>query len=190
MKRIFVTIGLLFMVCGFVYGMTVDIGVQVGMYMPNDSEIKDAYGSGIGFFPTISFGLGRFSIGAGYDMVYNQKGQVGLFNDDSTMKINGFEAFIAYRFGKKKISPYLKAGMGYYSYKQTFELDALSEHQVDDSQAGWLAAAGILYYPTKSKRLFFSGEIKYLGLNVTSGDVSVDLSGIRFSLGAALSLKL
>ena len=58
------------------------------------------------------------SLGLGYEGGYDRDGKIGLFQEDTNLKVTGLEFFAGYRFDLGKVSPYVKLGLGNYTYKQ------------------------------------------------------------------------
>jgi opacity protein-like surface antigen len=129
----------------------------------------------------------NFSVQAAYEGGYKKSGSVGLYQDESTLRISGLEisTILWYRFSHLK--PYVQLGGGYYFYRQDVDND-LVRFQVDHKKVGFILGGGVdidLY-----KGLFFSLGIKYVQLEVQPFNVPVDLSGIRILCGIGWGIEL
>lgn len=159
------------------YSVEFDVGLSFGGRTVSDENIRDAYGSGVVYFPYISLNVWKgIWIGMGYEGGYSRDGKIGIYEEPATLKISGFDLFISYRFKIKKWRPFVKLGYGFYSYKQT--VDSTYAEDVNENKSGFSLAGGCLLYIHKG---FFAGmELKYVPLKVTPIDIEVDLGGLRY----------
>jgi len=161
----------------------IEAGVFAGLRTVSDATIKDTYGQGLVFFPYADLEIIKgFALGAGYEFGYSKTAKLGIFEEDATLKVAGFEVFAAFQPRIKKISPYLAVGIGFFSYTQTVE--SAYARDVDFSKTTFLVAGGIKFYPIKG--LYVAAEAKFIPLKVKpfEDEDAVDLGGLRLSLGA------
>jgi hypothetical protein len=162
-----------------------DVGFLFGSRSVQDTNIKEVYGNGVAYFPYLAVNVWKgLTFGLGYEGGYSRDGKIGLYQEDSSLKVSGFEVFAAYRLEFGKASPYLKLGFGSYAYKQVVN----NVTTVDDSKSALSMAVGIRYYVVKG--LFLAAEIKYLPMKVKPLAEEVDLSGLRFGAGIGYTFNL
>lgn len=153
-----------------------EVGLGLGYRSIVDPDINDAYGSGIVYLPHFNVTIYKnIRVGAGYEGGYNKKGRIGIYEEEASLKISGFEIFVSYQFQIKKMFPYIKAGYGFYSYRQNIESDYVDD--VDENKSGFLISAGLKYYCPKG--FYVGAELKYVPLKVQPLNEQVDLSGFR-----------
>ncbi len=162
-----------------------DLGLLFGSRSVKDAQIKEVYGNGTAYFPYVSVGLwkGLFA-GLGYEGGYDRDGKIGLFQEDTSLKVTGLEFFAGYRFDLGKVSPYVKLGLGSYSYEQVVSGRA----KVDEKKSALTLAGGARFTPAKG--LFLSAEIKYVPLKVKPLLDEVDLGGMRLAAGIGYTFNL
>jgi opacity protein-like surface antigen len=162
-----------------------DLGLFYGSRSVKDSQIKEVYGNGSVFFPcaSVTFWKGLFA-GVGYESGYNRDGKIGLYQEETNLKVTGLEFFAGYRFDLGKVSPYVKLGLGNYSYKQSVSGQA----KVDEKKSALTLAGGARFYPIKG--LFLAAEVKYVPLKVKPMDIEVDLGGMRLAAGIGYTFNL
>jgi opacity protein-like surface antigen len=162
-------------------------GVQAGLRTVSDPEIKNVYGNGLVFFPNLAVNLWKgVFVGAGYELGYSRSGTIGLFEEETTLKVSGFEFFAGYQMPLGMVTPYILGGVGMFSYKQT--VDSPAAQDVDDSQVTFLVALGAKVHPVpRFKSVFLVFEFKYIPLSVKPLDESVDLGGMRLTGGLGFS---
>jgi len=162
-----------------------DAGLMFGSRSVKDAQIKEVYGNGTAYFPYVSVGFwkGLFA-GVGYEGGYDRDGKIGLFQEDTNLKVSGLEFFAGYRFDLGKVSPYVKLGLGNYAYKQVVG----GQTKIDDSKAALTLAGGARFYPVKG--LFLAAEIKCVPLKVKPLTDEVDLGGMRLAAGIGYTFNL
>lgn len=163
----------------------IDLGLLYSARTVSDDAIKDVYGSGGVYFPYAAVNVWKgLGFGLGYEGGYDRDGKIGLYQEDTSLKVGGVELFALYRRDFGKLSPYAKLGIGSYSYEQVVS----GQSKVDDSKVAPNLAAGLRYYAGKG--LFLAAEIKYVPLKVNPLGEEVDLSGLRFGAGVGYSFEL
>ena len=107
-KIIYILVGIL-LVSFTLHSIQLDLGLMYGSRTMSDSDIKNTYGNGMEFNIYLDAKMWKgFTIGAGFISGYSEKGEIGIYNEDSTLKMNGFEIFAAWQFKLKKLVPYFK----------------------------------------------------------------------------------
>ena len=148
------------------------LGFQYGLRTVADSKIKDVYGNGAAFFPSLRIVVWKgLEVGAGYEGGYKRDGLIGLYQEKTTLEVTGFELFAGYGYKMNILEPYVRLGYGFYSYKQTIESEFIP-FKVDNKKSGVTLAAGLRVYPLAG--LNVSLEAKYVPLKVKPVDVEVD----------------
>lgn len=163
-----------------------EIGGFYGALQVVDSDIKDVYGSGTVYFPFLAVTWKGIILGAGYEGGYSKSGKIGLYQDPTTLKVNGFEVFVGYALTIKILAPYFRVGYGSYSYKQTIDSPYLGDFKVDGTKSTFSGSAGIKFYPIK--RLFLAIEARFVPLKVKPLEKEVDLGGLRIEGGIGLTI--
>lgn len=163
-----------------------EIGGFYGIRQVADSNIKDVYGNGTVYFPFLAVTWKGIILGSGYEGGYSKSGKIGLYQDPTTLKVNGFEVFIGYAFRIKFLAPYFRVGYASYSYKQTIDNPYLSDFKVDGTKSTVAGSVGIKFFPIKN--LFLAIEARYVPLKVKPLEEEVDLSGLRFEGGIGFTI--
>jgi len=180
MKKSYLVIVVLLILPVAVYAVDFSFGFQAGLRTVNDSNIKDVYKNGLCYFPYAAVNLFKgFTIGAGYEFGYSRDGTIGIYNEATTLKVTGIEAFVGYQYSLPMVTPYVFVGFGSFSYTQT--VDSPAAQAVDKTQSTFFVAGGIKVYPMKN--LYISAEVKYVPLKVTPLEDEVDLGGLRLMGG-------
>jgi opacity protein-like surface antigen len=163
-----------------------EIGGFYGTRQVVDSDIKNVYGNGMIYFPFLAVTWKGITLGAGYEGGYSKTGKIGLYQEATTLKVNGFEVYVGYALRIKSLAPYFKVGYGSYSYKQTIDSPYLADFRVDGTKSTFTGSAGIKFYPIKN--LFLAIEARYVPLKVKPLDEEVDLGGLRLEGGIGISI--
>ncbi|HUM79761.1 MAG TPA: outer membrane beta-barrel protein [Candidatus Saccharicenans sp.] len=163
----------------------IEAGLSFGLRTLNNSELKDVYGQGTNFFPSVTLIWKGLMFGGGYEAGFKRDGLIGIYEEPAELTVKGGEIFAGYQLMLRNIAPYIKVGLGFYSYKQVVESEYVSDYPVDGNKTGLIVAGGIKYFPLK--RLFISAEVKYGSLKVKPYDLEVDLGGLRLNGGLGFS---
>jgi hypothetical protein len=169
--------------------ITIEAGLFTGLRTVSDALVKETYGQGIVFYPTVDVDLFKgLTIGAGYELGYSRKGKIGDYEEDATLEVSGFEFFFAYQLRLKSVVPFISLGGGLYSYKQTIVSDYARD--VDATKMTFVVGGGVKFYPFKG--FYVAGEFKYVPLKVQpfEDEDPVDLSGLRLFFGVGYSFRL
>lgn len=188
MKKIILTMALvsIFVVTGHAFEL--GLGFQYGLRTVADAKIKDVYGSGAAFFPSLRLVVWKgLELGAGCERGYKRDGLIGLYEEKTTLEVTGFEVFAGYGLRAGVMEPYARLGYGFYSYQQTIESE-FAPFKVDHKKSASTLAAGLRVYPWGGAYLLL--EAKYVPLKVKPVDVEVDLGGWRLALGAGYAFGL
>jgi opacity protein-like surface antigen len=179
MKRAFILVFSLLSLAGSSAArIRFEAGFFFGARTVHDSDIKSVYGNGTAYYPYIAAEVRRgLMVGAGYEGGYARDGRIGLYREPTTLTVTGIEAFVGYAFRTGIASPYLKAGLGSYSYRQTIDSVYLQEFRVDHKKGTWSLAGGLKLFPIE--RAFLALEVKYVPLKVRPFEDEVDLGGWR-----------
>ncbi len=189
MKKSIAILAMIIVLPAFAQAITISGGLQFGLRTVNDSEIKDVYGQGTCLFPYLAVNPWKgVIVGAGYEFGYSKSGHIGIYDEATTLKVSGLEVFAGYQYPVGFMTPYALLGLGSFSYKQTVASQAAQK--VDTSKMTFFFAVGAKASPLKAlPGLFFNLEVKYVPLSVKPYDESVDLGGIRLTLGAGYSFS-
>lgn len=167
----------------------VHIGLRLGHRTVFDEKIVEVYGEGFLYSPFLRLTSERTPLGLeiAYEGGFNREGTIGLYQESSTLKLQGLEAtaIVRKRFGP--VAPFLKAGIGYYFYKQVIESPDV-RFKVDENLQQIVLGGGIdIRMP---KGFYLTSEIKYVPLKVSPYGQIVDLGGIRFLAGLGFSFDV
>lgn len=185
MKKILLFVILLSLMTLNMQAVKLDVGFLYGSRSVKDADIKKVYGNGAVYFPYLAVNVWKgMTFGLGYEGGYDRNGKIGLYEEDTNLKISGIELFAAYRFDFGKLAPYLKLGFGSYAYKQVVS----NVTRVNDKKSAPNLAIGIRCY--LSKGLFLAAEAKYVFLKVKPIDKEVDLSGMLLGAGIGYTFNL
>jgi len=185
MKKIILFVILFSLMTLGLQAVKLDLGLLYSGRTIKEAEIKDVYGNGAVYFPYLAVNVWKgLTFGLGYEGGYDRDGKIGLYQEDTNLKITGVELFAAYRLELGNLSPYLKLGFGSYAYKQVVS----NVNKVDDKKSGLNLAVGIRYYLIKG--LFLAAEAKYVPLKVKPIEEEVDLTGMRLGAGVGYTFNL
>jgi len=174
-------------------GLRAAVGLRAGVWYGtqgvNDPKIDAAYGAGETFvtFPCfeLRFGSG-WTLAAGYEVGYNRSTVMGPYDYPATFKMSGAVLLAGYEFRTGRAAIFAQGGVGQFAYAQTVVNPSVPDRPVDARQMAGLAAAGIRVYPVDA---FYVGlEARYVSLKVKPYDVTVDLGGWRFAVGAGFAV--
>jgi len=158
------------------------VGASVGYYSVADSIYKDTYGSGnLIYDGSLSYDLLRH---------FEIRGEVGYFKDKGKMTLTREEinfSMIPVVIGMraklvkiKKLSPYLGAGVDFYSYKERSRLGDTSE-----STVGFHIEGGS--YIALGQRFHMDFNLRYVKADAQPFDETIKLGGWRAGIGVGYS---
>ncbi len=163
-----------------------EAGAFSGPRYMTGSDISAAYGQGFVYNPYAAIQWGRFLIGGGYEEAKASRGEIGLYEESSSLRIRGFDLFVGYVFTFRIVAPYLKIGYGRYSYQQTIDSLYVGSDGVNQKKWTVTIAGGARF--RVFKHLLLAGEVKYTPLKARPFDEEVDLGGLRLLAGIGFSL--
>ena len=150
--------------------------VRVDNYSPSEKIFKDIYGGGINYGGEIKISLWKgISMNFSFS-IFSKKGEMTLLGEETKVNIIPIELGVLYKFLKKKINPYIGAGMGYYTFSEQSFLGKVTANNV-----GYFGQLGVTIYPTKS--FLIDINAKYNFCNVKVGEIKSNIGGIRIGLG-------
>jgi hypothetical protein len=162
-----------------------EVGVLGGTRTVNSSDIKAVYGNGMVYYPYLAVHAWKgLFVGAGYEGGYSRNGTIGIYEEPTTLRVGGFEAFVGYEIEVGTVSPYLKAGFARCSYKQTIESPFIGDRTVADKK--WTPTLGGGLKIFLSGTFFIAGEIRFVPFKVKPYEDEVDLGGMRYTAGLGL----
>ncbi len=165
------------------YALDLEAGLSYGRRMVADPKIREVYGNGTVYDPFLAVRLWKgLAVGVDYEGGYSRTGKIGTYQEPTSFKVSGPEFFIRYAASLKFVSPFVKIGYGSCSYQQTIESPYIAGHFVDGKKGRPSLAGGLRFFPVKF--LFLSAELKYVPLKVKPYGEEIDLSGMRYLVGA------
>jgi hypothetical protein len=187
MKKTAAILILLLAGAGVSPAQTWEADVNGGYRTLKDEALRGIYGNGYVVTPTLSVAVSKsLRVGAEYETGFSRNAEIGLFNDPSTLKIGGGHLFLQYGERKGRVQPYLKVGMGLFSYQFDVERPALSPLHITNNDVSFFFAGGLRLVIIKN--VFGTAEFKYAALWVDSYDDKVDLGGLRLLLGIGFGI--
>jgi opacity protein-like surface antigen len=168
--------------------LTFEAGLVGALRTVQSSRIRDVYGNGIVAAPYIAARVaGRLCLALGCELGYDRSGTIGLYDEATDLSIGGWDAFLRWDATTgRRLTPYLKAGLGRFRYEQTIESAVPLTNRARGSKTAPLAGAGVRI--GLGGRLSGLVEVLYVPLKVRPFDVEVDLGGWRLGLGLACAL--
>ena len=157
-----------------------ELGLRYGMRKVQDVVIKEIYGDGYVFNPYIRWMPHPFfAFEVAYEGGYAKEAPIGLFDENSTLSLTGWEICMVLHYRFNRFDPYVRFGYANYHYKQEIDSEFLRQ-KVDHRKATSLIAGGLKVELFKG--LNIGGEVKYSPMKVQPFEVEVDLSGLRYML--------
>jgi hypothetical protein len=165
----------------------VSLGINYGFRHVEDGVIQSTYGNGAVYVPYLRLvPLRNIGIEVAYEGGYKQSGTVGIYEENSTLSVTGWEFSGILYLPIRPLMGYIKVGMAYYSYKQDIESDFIRA-PVDHNK--WTNVFGAGVNLMIAKGLYLSAEVKTVPLRVLPFDREVDLSGVRVVGGIGYSFN-
>jgi opacity protein-like surface antigen len=160
------------------------LGLNGGYRHLNDPNLGEIYGDGYVFEPYVRYSVPRLlTLELAYEGGYKKNGPVGLFQEDSTLNVSGFQlaAVVPVPILRiRRVSTYFKVGIAYYFYKQDIDSEFIRQ-QVDHTK--WTTVIGVGMSFHLFRGLFLTFEYKSIPLRVKPFDINVDLGGSRIIFG-------
>jgi len=165
----------------------VSFGLNYGFRHVEDGVIQATYGNSTVYVPYFRLTpLRNIGIEVAYEGGYKKSGTVGIYEEDSTLSVSGWEFSGILYLPIRPILGYIKFGMAYFSYKQDIESEFI-RNPVD--QKKWTNVFGAGAILTITQGLYLSVEVKTVPLRVIPFDREVDLSGVRVVGGIGYSFN-
>lgn len=184
MKKSIVLVPLFFLLVQAGNATWFTLGLNGGYRNLDDPALGEIYGDGYVFEPYIRYSFaGSYALELAYEGGYKKSGPVGLFQEDSTLTISGFQLNGLFRIPIlriRNVSTYFKVGVAYYFYKQDIDSEFIRQ-QVDHKKWTTVIGAGLSIHLFRG--VFLTAEVKSIALRVKPYDIQVDLGGTRFLFG-------
>lgn len=165
----------------------ISLGLNYGFRHVEDGVIQSTYGNGTVYVPYLRLTpLRNIGVEIAYEGGYKKSGTVGIYEENSTLSVKGWEFSGILYLPIRPLMGYIKFGMAYYSYKQDIESEFI-RNPVDHKK--WTNVFGAGAILALSKGLYLSVEVKTVPLRVIPFDREVDLSGIRIVGGIGYSFN-
>jgi len=172
---------------GIAQAQTLEVDVIGGYRTLKDTTLRGIYGNGYVVTPTLSLAVSKsLRIGAEYETGFIRDAEIGMFDDPSTLKVRGGHLFLQYGQRKNRIQPYLKVGVGMFTYQFDVVRADLPALEVKNDDVSFIIAGGIRFVILKN--MFATTEFKYGALWVDSYDDKVDLGGLRLLVGIGFGI--
>jgi hypothetical protein len=153
-------------------------GLRYGLRKVTDEVIKDVYGEGYVYNPYIRWMPHHFfAFEVAYEGGYKKEAPVGIFAENSTLSVTGWEVCLVLHYRISRFDPYVRFGYANYHYKQEIESEFVQQ-KVDHRSATSVVAGGLHFEVIKG--LNIGAEVKYAPMKVQPFEIEVDLSGARF----------
>lgn len=167
------------------------LGLNAGFRNLNDVSLGEIYGDGYVYEPYVRYSFaGAFGLELSYEGGYKRTGQVGAFQEDSTLSVTGFQMSGIVRvpiLRIRRVSTYFKVGIAYYSYKQDIDSPFVRQ-KVDHTK--WTSVIGVGMSLSLFRGLFLTAEFKSVPLRVKPFEINVDLGGTRILFGIGYNFWL
>lgn len=167
----------------------VHLGLRLGRRTIFDDKIVEVYGEGFLYSPFLRLTSERTLLGIeiAYEGGFSREGTIGLFQESSTLSLQGIEAAAVVRKRFGPVAPYLKAGLGYFFYKQVIDSQDV-RLKVNESIQQVVLGGGIEVLMPRG--FYLTSEVKYVPLKVSPYGRLVDLGGMRFLAGIGFSFDV
>ncbi len=186
MKKVFIFVLLVMSLTQLNHASDIALGFHLGYRQLKDPDLKEIYGDGFVFNPYVSyFPLHNYGIDLSYEGGYKKDAPIGLFQEDSTLRVSGLQLCGIFRYPVWKIIPYFKFGIGHFSYRQDIQSEFI-RYKVDHHKWSTIVGGGLSVDVFKG--LFFTAEARYVPLKVQPFDIPVDLGGWRFLAGVGFRM--
>jgi len=188
LKKAWILVLFVVILAQFDFADDIVLGVQLGYRQLKDPGLKDIYGDGFVFNPYMNyFPQSNYGLEFAYEGGYKKDAPIGLFQEDSTLSISGFQLCGVIRYPIWKLIPFFKAGIGYFSYRQDIQSE-FTRLKVDHHKWATILGGGIRF--NMYKGLFIAAEVKHIPLKVQPFEIPVDLGGWRVLAGIGYRISL
>ena len=153
-----------------------EIGVLGGTRTVNSAAIKAVYGNGTAFYPYLAVHpWGGLFVGAGYEAGYSRKGTIGIYEEPTTLRVVGAEAFVGYQIVAKERLSLHQGRLRPLFLPPDHRLAAHRGHDGRGEQWGPTFGGGLKI--SLSGAAFLGGEIRFVPLKVKPFEDEVELGG-------------
>lgn len=161
-------------------GFQAKVGLYINYYAISDSIYRDLYGSGnLMFGGSISLEMIRKLEIRAEGNYFRDKGKMSVTEEELTFTINQIIVGIRFRvFESKKFSPYLGAGVDFFSYKENYP-DRFED--VSDSTTGFHIEVGNYY--NLAPRFHLDFNIRYIKADAKPFKEGIGLGGLKAGVG-------
>ena len=184
MKKWIILMPLIFLSVQIGSAAQFSLGLNGGFRNLDDPALGEIYGDGYVFEPYVRYSFaGSFALELSYEGGYKKSAPIGLFQEDSTLSVNGVQLAGIVRvplLRARNISTYFKVGIAYYFYKQDIDSEFVRQ-KVDHNKWTTVLGAGMSLYLFRG--VFLTAEVKSIPLRVKPFDINVDLGGTRILFG-------
>jgi opacity protein-like surface antigen len=152
---------------------------RAGYFLASDSAYKDIYGNGPVF--GLELRIGKDKLAGWLEGSYRSAtGKSSFTKEETKVSVLGVEGGALYRFMAGALSPYLGAGLGYYSFKEsnTFIGEAAK------GGVGFCALGGASYFVTSS--IVLDARIKYTSCSMKPADFDINVGGLTVGAGVGI----
>lgn len=156
------------------------LGLGAGYRQINDPYLNRVYGSGFIFVPYVQIKFSKLiAAEISYEGGYQKRAPIGLYQEPSLLKISGLEFSGCFLWSFSQLTLYVRAGAGYYFYRQDIDSPYVRYHVNHHDFAGQAGLGMELYL---KRKFLIRAEAKYVYLKVRPFDQRVDLGGWRYLL--------
>jgi opacity protein-like surface antigen len=158
-------------------------GFSLNYYSPNDSFYKDTYGKGNFMFGgSLSYKTKirlEFRAEVNY---FRDKGEMTVTKEEIKFTIVPIVLGLRFKIIDKNLSPYLGAGIDFYSYKEKYPERF---EDVSESTTGFHAEIGS--YMNITPRIHLDLNVRYIKADAESFDEKIKLGGLKAGIGIGYS---
>jgi hypothetical protein len=184
MKKLIILVPLIFLSAQIGSAAQFTLGLNGGYRNLDDPTLGTIYGDGYVYEPYVRYSFtGSYGLELSYEGGYKKSAPIGLFQEDSTLSVNGFQltGIVRIPFLRiRNVSTYFKVGIAYYFYKQDIDSEFVRQ-QVDHSKWTTVLGAGLSLHLFRG--IFLTAEVKTIPLRVKPFDINVNLGGTRILFG-------
>lgn len=155
--------------------------LRAGFFMASDSAYKEVYKNGLIYGGELRIGKNRI-VGWVEGNYRAERGKFTVTKETTDVKVLAIEGGALYRFTPGNLSPYLGAGVGYFSYNEFSTVLP----GVKKSQAGFAVLGGLSY--VFAKRIVVDGRIKYNSCKMKPADFEIEIGGLTAGIGIGIKL--
>ncbi|MBS3819973.1 outer membrane beta-barrel protein [bacterium] len=171
----------------FIQAADLKLGLRGGYRQLKDSNLKNIYGNGNVYVPYVSYFPSEFyGLELSYEGGYSKEAPIGLFDEQSTLSVQGLQLCGVLRYRVGQFVPYFKFGGACFFYKQDIESEYIRRN-VDHHKWTTVVGAGVEW--KLFSLLSLAAEWESIPLKVKPFDVEVDLGGSRFLLGLGMAFS-